>query len=45
MRKAVIVKHEQFDEEWVELILAALHAGISPESIREFFQIHKRNQQ
>ncbi|MBW8348026.1 anti-repressor SinI family protein [Bacillus sp. IITD106] len=43
MRKAVIVKEEQFDEEWVELILTALNAGISPESIREFFQIHKRN--
>jgi len=43
MQKAVMVKPEQFDEEWVELILAALNAGISPESIREFFNIHKRN--
>ncbi|MCR2820304.1 anti-repressor SinI family protein [Lederbergia panacisoli] len=43
MRKTVMVKSEQLDEEWVELILAALNAGISPENIKEFFNIHKGN--
>ncbi|MBS4199570.1 anti-repressor SinI family protein [Bacillus sp. FJAT-49732] len=41
MQKA-IVKPERLDEEWVELILAALNAGISTETIRDFLNIHKR---
>ncbi|MBS4217242.1 anti-repressor SinI family protein [Bacillus sp. FJAT-49711] len=43
MQKSVMVKQEQLDEEWVELILAALNAGIKPENIREFFNFHKGN--
>nr|WP_249305932.1 anti-repressor SinI family protein [Lederbergia citrea] len=31
------------DEEWIELILAALDAGISAESIRNFFQQKSNN--
>jgi len=43
MQKAIMVKPEQLDEEWVKLILAALNAGISPESIREFLHIHRNS--
>ncbi|MBD8003477.1 anti-repressor SinI family protein [Bacillus norwichensis] len=38
MKKSVVIKPEKLDEEWVELILSALSAGISPQEIKEFFR-------
>ncbi|RST73730.1 DNA-binding anti-repressor SinI [Siminovitchia acidinfaciens] len=38
MKKSVVMRPEKLDEEWVELILHALGAGISPQEIKEFFR-------
>lgn len=37
MEKVLSMNSEQLDGEWVELILSALQAGISPQEIRDFF--------
>lgn len=38
MKKLVVTNPEKLDEEWVELILLALSAGIDPEEIKNFFR-------
>ncbi|GIN19901.1 MAG TPA: DNA-binding anti-repressor SinI [Bacillus bacterium] len=38
MKKTVVTKSEELDKEWVELILFALGAGISPQEIKKFFK-------
>ncbi|MFS0643916.1 anti-repressor SinI family protein [Siminovitchia sp. 179-K 8D1 HS] len=43
MKKSVVTKPEKLDEEWVELILLALSAGIDPQDIRDFFQNKMKN--
>ena len=43
MKNSVVTKLDHLDEEWVELILLALNAGIEPEEIKEFFRSKTNN--
>jgi hypothetical protein len=38
MDKAIANNPDKLDEEWVELILIALNAGIHPQEIKDFFR-------